>query len=318
VPGDSGYIWRDHSTYSFTSRAKRGQHLMAEWSPKNIYDRYFNVETLRIAELRNTRIATVTNRVHESYKQTMASRRIGADDKRRLDHYMSLMSQVDAALAVKPVACSRTTDPGAPPTSTDAVHAAMMDMEVAALACGTTKVVMHAILHGSSNWNADLHGPAHAGAGTGPGPSQAAQHNQWQMARVAEFLKKMDAVVEADGSTLLDNTLFIYGNEDGNGSHEHLDLPVVVAGGQGRIRTGYYMDFRPRPFFTGKGKTPLGRPYNQLLVTAFKALGLAEADYQKFGQRGFGPYDVSPDLNAPHYAPSIARPDEPLPFLFNG
>jgi hypothetical protein len=232
------------------------------------------------------------------------------------------MSQVDSALAVKPVECGRATDPGTPPTAVEAVHSAMIDMEVAALACGSTKVVMHAITQGSSDPKEDLHGPAHEGPGPKDGaglpPSKAAIHNVWQMTRVAEFLKKLDAITEADGSTLLDNTLFIYSNEDGNGSHEHVDLPVIVAGGQDRIRTGYYMDFRPRPFYKGGFRTPLGRPYNQLLVTAFKTLGLAEADYQKFGQKGFGPYDVVPVANAAHYAPSIARRDDPLPFLFNG
>jgi hypothetical protein len=322
VPGDAGAIWGDFSSYSFTSRSRRGQHLQAEWSPKNIYDRYFNVASLQRIEARNARITAVTSRVYESYRQTIGGRRIGADDRRRLDHYMSLMSQVDAALAVKPVACARAADPGTPPAGVEAVHAAMMDMEVAALACGITKVVMHAITQGSSDAKADLHGPAHEGPGPRNGeglpPSKAANHNVWQMTRVAELLRKLDAITEADGSTLLDNTLFIYSSEDGSGAHEHVDLPVIVAGGQGKIRTGYYMDFRPRPFYKGNFRAPLGRPYNQLLVTAFKALGLAEADYQKFGQRGFGPYDVLPVANAAHYAPSLARPDDPLPFLYAG
>jgi hypothetical protein len=284
------------------------------------YDRYFNVAALQKMEARNARISSVTGRVFENYKQTVGGRRIGNDDRRRLDNFMSLMSQVDAALAVKPGACARAADPGAPPTGVEAVHSAMIDMEVAALACGTTKTVMHAITQGASDGKLDLHGPAHAGPGPNNGVGQpvskAAIHNSWQMARVAEFLKKLDAVTEADGSTLLDNTLFIYANEDGNGSHEHLDIPVIVAGGQGKIRTGYYMDFRPRPFYTGTGKTPLGRPYNQLLVTAFKALGLAEADYQKFGQRGFGPYDVLPVANANHYTAALVDRDAPLPFLY--
>jgi hypothetical protein len=320
APGDASTIWRDHSTYSWTSRTQRGQSIQSEWNPQTIYQHYFDPGFISQQAARAERVKGLTDRVFENYRATMTSRKIGAADRERLDHYMSLMRALDTSLAVLPQACGKAGAPEAPTMIMDAVHSAMIDLEVAALACGTTKIVMHSIVQGASNQDEDLHGPAHAG----PGPnaqlsdpvSRAAIHKRWQMGRVAEFLTKLDAVKEADGSTLLDNTLFIYGNEDGDGSHKHVDLPVVIAGGQGKIRTGYYIDYRPRPFYEGTWGRPLGRPYNQLLVTAFHALGLAPAEYHRFGDRGFGPYDVAPDENAPHYAPFLTDPDAPLPFLY--
>jgi hypothetical protein len=318
-PGDASTIWRDHSSFSWTSRVKRGESLQGEWNPQAVYRRYFDPTFQAEQAARGERARALTDRVHENYRAAMTSKRIGAADRQRLDNYMALIREVDALLAVTPQSCDAALMPEAPTLVMETVHSAMINLEVAALACGTTKIVMHSIVQGSSNQDEDLHGPAHAGPGRNAQlsdpPSAAATHKRWQMARVAELLTKLDAVTEEDGTTLLDNTLFIYANEDGDGSHKHVDLPVLVAGGQGKLRTGYYIDYRPRPFFEGTWARPLGRPYNQLLVSAFHALGLAPQDYQRFGQRGFGPYDVAPHENAAHYAPFLKDPDAPLPFL---
>jgi hypothetical protein len=101
-----------------------------------------------------------------------------------------------------------------------------------------------------------------------PSVSQHAIHDKFAMHRVAEFLRRLDAVQESKG-TLLDNTVFLYGNVEARGFHEFNDLPVIVAGGQGKLKTGYYMDYRPRPFnvFDSGRNTIGGRPYNNLLIT---------------------------------------------------
>ena len=321
APGGANTIWRDHSTFSWTSRTRQGESIQSEWSPHAIYHRYFDPVSLSEQAERAGRIRGLTDRVYESYRETMGSRRLGSADRQRLDAYMTLIRKVDENLAVKPVTCAEAVPPGEA-LQVEQMHSAMLDLEVATLACGITKIVMHCVVQGSPNPEEDLHGPAHDGPGLNAQlsdpVSRAAIHKRWQMERVAEFLTKLDAVPEEDGSTLLDNTLFIYGNEDGDGSHKHIDLPVLVAGGQGRLRTGYYIDYRPRPFFEGTWGRALGRPYNQLLVTAFHALGQKPSDYNRFGQRGFGPYDVAPNENAPHYKPFLEDPDQPLPFLYVG
>jgi len=96
---------------------------------------------------------------------------------------------------------------------------------------------------------------------------------------------------------------------------------VLVAGAKGRFNTGYLIDYRPRPLvsmFPGKPKQIIyaGRPYNGLLVSAFKALGLSEPDYQRFGMQGFGRYDQHRADLATHYQPFMgARVNDTLPFL---
>ena len=48
------------------------------------------------------------------------------------------------------------------------------------------------------------------------------------------LVEKMDSIDEADGSTLLDNTIFTYGAGLGDGAtHQYNDLPIIVAGSGG-------------------------------------------------------------------------------------
>ena len=63
------------------------------------------------------------------------------------------------------------------------------------------------------------------------------------MEQFAYIVEKMDGIVEADGSTLLDNTILTYGSGLGDGStHQYTDLPIVVAGsGGGRIKSGQHL-----------------------------------------------------------------------------
>ncbi|MDF1756398.1 MAG: DUF1552 domain-containing protein [Verrucomicrobiales bacterium] len=67
--------------------------------------------------------------------------------------------------------------------------------------------------------------------------------DRFYMEQYAYLLEKMDAVVEADGSTLLDNTIFTYGSGLGDGStHQYNDLPIVVGGGGKRVNNGLHIN----------------------------------------------------------------------------
>ncbi|HVK12038.1 MAG TPA: hypothetical protein VM597_24915, partial [Gemmataceae bacterium] len=65
----------------------------------------------------------------------------------------------------------------------------------------------------------------------------------------AEFVAKLQATREGDG-TLLDHSLLLYGSGMGNPNvHDHDDLPILVAGGAaGRMRGGRHIRFaKPTP-----------------------------------------------------------------------
>lgn len=87
--------------------------------------------------------------------------------------------------------------------------------------------------------------------------------DRFHMEQFAYLVERMDAIEEADGTTLLDNTLFTYGSGLGDGStHQYNDLPIVVAGGGRHVRGGLHIHM------------PEGTPLANLWLTQGRLLGL--------------------------------------------
>src|SRR5262249_15753347 len=151
------------------------------------YNRYFNPTSVAKIAARNTRLGGVTNAVYDDFKRVMGSPRIGKCDQSRLDNYMSLMSDLQKQFTAPVVACNQAA-PGAM-TNYDQIQSAAIDLEVAALSCGITKIVMHGLFQYIPDMPAGRdtlfwHGFAHNPVQVVNGVSQvvAAPHNQWQAA----------------------------------------------------------------------------------------------------------------------------------------
>ena len=73
---------------------------------------------------------------------------------------------------------------------------------------------------------------------------QLIEVDKFHMRQYAYMIERMSAIEEADGSSLLDNTLFTYGSGLGDGStHQYNDLPIIVAGkGGGGFRNGIHLN----------------------------------------------------------------------------
>jgi hypothetical protein len=181
---------------------------------------------------------------------------------------------------------------------------------VAALACDVTRVAGYTLSQYAWTDTAtsmDLHTAAH------DDQDFNRIHAQWYAQRAASLMSRMDAITEANGNTLLDNSIVYFGSGAAQGDHGHIDHPVLVGGSAGgRLRTGEYIDYRQRPFVSvpqayGSNQARrlnIGRPYNELLVTFLRAMGLQPADWRRLGQtRGFGFYNLEDDnALAPSYA----------------
>jgi hypothetical protein len=88
--------------------------------------------------------------------------------------------------------------------------------------------------------------------------------DRYHISILAYMVEKMMAVEEADGSTLLDNAMVLYGSGISDGDrHDHVNLPVIVAGkGGGRLRTGQYLKCRKET------------PMSNLLLTMLQQAGV--------------------------------------------
>lgn len=279
----------------------------------------FDVDDVTAERLRQQRL-TLVERALEHYGAVRSNPRLSSADKDLLDEHMQHMQQVEQLLASPAVECVPPTDPGAfarTPESVNAAAQAQVDIAVAALRCGITRVVnfyldpdvlMNESLHGVSGGH---HGASHD-ASAGSVESILNAHS-WHMDYLLDFVAKLDASVDPlDGTTLLDHSLVLVNNEIGNqnGSagndggqldlnHIGVDTQTMLIGScGGRLRTGMFMDYRT-DFTRNRWSQYIGTSYNWVLVTCMLAMGLLPEDWEVGGQPGYGdmrgaPYDMTP------------------------
>jgi hypothetical protein len=92
----------------------------------------------------------------------------------------------------------------------------------------------------------------------------------WYVQQFARFLDRLNQLKDADGKTLLHNSMIVYGsgNADAN-RHTHTNLPVLLAGGGGgALKTGRYVKHG-------------GVPMTNLFLGLAHTLGMAKVD--RFG-----------------------------------
>jgi hypothetical protein len=147
----------------------------------------------------------------------------------------------------------------------------MGDLMVVALQTGLTRVATFMV--GPERWDTPV---LYEDLFNRPMNHHGMSHNQknhtdgllkidhFHMQQYVYMLEKMDSIKEANGTTLLDNTIFTYGAGLGDGaSHQYTDLPIVVGGGGGgAIRSGRHLHCAD------------GTPLANLWLTLTKAMGL--------------------------------------------
>lgn len=92
---------------------------------------------------------------------------------------------------------------------------------------------------------------------------------RWEVEQFAYLLGRLKSTKDSDGRSLLDNTVILFTNECSDGNHGHRNIPVLVAGGGGRINTGQVLD-----------AGGASRTYCELVLALARATG---ANIPKFG-----------------------------------
>lgn len=279
----------------------------------------FDVDDVTAERLRHQR-ATLVDRALEHYGAVRNNPRLSSADKDLLDEHIEHMHQIEQLLASPAIECSPPSDPGSfvrKPENVNAAAQAQVDIAIAALRCGLTRIV-NFWLDPDTLFSESLHGVAggHHGSShdTSPGSVQSILNaHRWNLGYLLDFITKLDAAVDPfDGSSLLDNSLILVNNEIGNQNgasgndpedldlnHIGLDIQTMLIGScGGRLRTGMYMDYRT-DFTRGRWSQYVGTSYNWVLVTCMLAMGLQPDDWEVDGQPGYGdlrgaPYSKTP------------------------
>ena len=250
---------------------------------------------------------------------------LGAADRAKLDMHASLIRDLEQRLSLStqpPAATCSVPDKASLtstylkdcPNGTDPVLCLQDSVDVfnrlavSALACDATRVItydmtqldgslfgvddIHTFLHGmddiflyaNDKWGTKVTDTAPAA--TDPASLDIANRFYAGHAKILnDLLSQLDAVIEPDGSTLLDHTLVLWCNEMGSPNHRHFFMNYVLAGGgaTGYLKTGRYLSFpRTSKPYNGSDWYPnAGVPHNNLFVSLANAMGLN--DVKTFG-----------------------------------
>ncbi|MGH6608823.1 MAG: DUF1552 domain-containing protein [Burkholderiaceae bacterium] len=265
----------------------------------------------------------LTQRWQERLDLLSQQRRLSAADRQRLQQHTEHMAAVRANLGRPRIQC--TSAPGItfmqPGEPMRRVYENVNQMIVAAFACDITRLACISMTDFADD-NVDYtfaHGVSHGTPDDTANAAVFASHNRWIGERVAHLINLLDTTVDIDGQMMSANTMLVAAHGMSNYWHRSEDIGMVVAGAPSKLRMGWYLDFRQRPFtyYAGRGDFPaMGRPYTQLLASIMQAAGLRNSDYDQFGQGGkFGEFTLGAYYNG-QYAQFAATRTNPLPYFY--
>jgi hypothetical protein len=222
---------------------------------------------------------SVLDAVLESATATQAQ--LGTADKMRLQEFLDSVREVEksvtgVSMGMGGIACSAiaaptmaTVHPDAPKQNTATYkkedHAnAMNDLIVMALQCDATRIITHMLederseftydhvqmrtfsATGSTESNGTC--PEYHGGGQHGSQDAFASIVRWNAGKVAELATKLDAIKEADGTSILDNTVIFFAGAMHGSNHACNDLPVaLIGGGALGLKQDQHVAFGKRP-----------------------------------------------------------------------
>ena len=242
---DNGYACVYQNNLSWSSPTTP---LPAEAHPRVVFERLFgeggNPQERRAALGRR---ASLLDWVREDINRLR--KQLGPADRTKVTEYLDTVREVERRIQK---AESETMDNPLPdldrpvgvPTAY-ADHARLMfDLQVLALRADVTRVITFQLARESSNRTYPEIGvpdPHHPISHHGNDPEKLAmlaKINQFHVSLFGYFLEQLAAIPEGNGS-LLDHSLYLYGSGMGNSNvHDHVNLPIVVAGGGANRTSG--------------------------------------------------------------------------------
>jgi hypothetical protein len=233
--------------------------LPAEAHPRVVFERLFGdggSNADRMAELK--RNASLLDWVSDDIGRLQ--RKLGPGDRSKVSNYLDTVREVERRIQK---AEAQTADSHLPdlerPVGVPAAYAdhakLMFDLQTLALQGDVTRVITFQLARETSTRTypeigvPDPHHPLSHHSNNPEKLEKLAKINAYHVSLFAYFLGKLKATPDGDG-TLLDHSLFLYGSGMGNPDvHDHIDLPILVAGGAaGRVKGARHVRYtEPTP-----------------------------------------------------------------------
>ena len=247
---DSGYSCAYSNNLAWKSE---GTPVAKEINPRSVFDRLFaSSDPRETAEARVKR-----ERYHNSILDFVLddARRLksqlGTSDKAKVEEYLGSVRELELRIERASrfaVEAPKYEKPSGIPKEYPEHLRLMYDMLALAFQGDLTRVATFLQANAGSNRpypfigvSAGHHDLSHH-EGNQDKKKQIAQINRFHIEQFAYFLKKLDSIKEGEG-TLLDNCLILYGSGISDGmSHNHDDLPILLAGrGGGTLNPGRHV-----------------------------------------------------------------------------
>jgi hypothetical protein len=198
----------------------------------------------------------------DSFNRDIArlQQKLGPDDRAKVGQYLETVREVERRIQKAETDAAdhplRDLDRPVGVPAAYADHARLMfDLQVLALQGDVTRVITFQLARETSNRTypeAGVSDPHHPLTHHGNDPEKIAKMakiNQFHVSLFAEFLAKLKATPDGNGS-LLEHSVYLYGSGMGNPNvHDHTNLPILVAGGAaGGMKGGRHLKFsKPTP-----------------------------------------------------------------------
>lgn len=255
---DSGYSCAYQYNVSWSSET---QPVAPESNPRLVFERLFgdgNKEERRAGfKARQAEQRSILDFIADDARNL--SGKLGANDRHKLDEYLHGVREIERRLE-RLEQFGDLPDPGVPapagePKSYRDHLRLMFDMLLLAFQTDSTRIASFMLAHDGSNRTfeeagvRDGHHSLSHHQGDAEKIEKLAKIDRFYIEQLAYFLGRMRDTKEADGRSLLDNSMLVYagGLSDGN-RHSHSNLPVIVAGrAGGAIKPGRHLKVDAQP-----------------------------------------------------------------------
>ena len=247
--------------------------LQVETDPRAAFERLFGYGESTDPAVRTAALArrrSLLDFVREDAQRVASG--LGEEDRYKLGEYLDAVRDIEQRIRKaeqNTAELPHLERPAGVPHDYQEYARLMMDLQVVAFQTDLTRVVTFMLGREGSTRRYpfigidDAHHPLSHHGNDPAKIEKVARINVLLMQQLAYLLEKLKTTKDGDGS-LLDHSILVCGSglSDGN-MHLHENLPIVLAGGAGRMRGGRHVRY------------PREMPLNNLLLTVLDRVGVA-------------------------------------------
>jgi hypothetical protein len=248
---DSGYSCAYQYNVSWRSATTP---MPPERNPRLVFERLFGAGSRenrrQNLEFRRAQERSILDFIRDDARSL--GKKLSAQDGHKLDEYLTSIREVEERIArIERLGELPNPDYATPegiPDPFEERMRVMYDMIAMAFQTDSTRIATLILSHDGSNRafpeigiSQGHHELSHH-AGKPENLEMIAKIDRHHMKYFGEFLEKLAKSQDADGNSVLHNSMIVYtgGNADGN-AHSHTNLPVILAGsGGGKLQTGRF------------------------------------------------------------------------------